>query len=121
MLGERGALIAFHASMSSPLDSLYQKMAASLESGGAGQAREAKSDPARHISPAVAHELNNILMIIQGYTDRLLLKHGDNPAIEPHLKLIAEAARRATTLVRNSATPAQPRPQANPPQPPTPA
>ncbi len=88
--------------MSSPLDSLHQKVAASLESGGAGPAREAKADPARHISPAVAHELNNILTIIQGFTDRLLLKHGDNPAIEPHLKLIAAASRRAATLVRSA-------------------
>jgi len=67
--------------------------------------------------------LNNILTIIQGYTDRLLLKHGDNPASEAHLKLIAEAARRATSLVRSSASPEtgtlpRPQPQSSPvPQP----
>jgi hypothetical protein len=93
-------------------------MAASLESGGAGLALGAKPDPMRHISPAVAHELNNILTIIQGYTDRLLLKHGENPAIEANLKLIADAARRAATLVRTSVAPPadlQPRPQPSPP------
>ena len=77
-------------------------MAASLETGGAGREPQTKADPVRHVSPAVAHELNNILTIIQGYTDRLLLKHGDNPAIVSQLKLIAEASRRAAALVRAS-------------------
>ena len=91
-------------------------MAASLESGGAGHAHEAKFDPTRHISPAVAHELNNILTIIQGYADRLLIKHGENPAFETNLKLISEAARRASTLVRTSVPPEveiPPHPQPN--------
>lgn len=90
-------------------------MASSPEPGGAGHAHEEKSDPARHISPGIAHELNNILTIILGYTDRLILKHGDNPALEGHLKLISEAARRATTVVRTSAPP---RANASPRQPP---
>ncbi|MEJ0089379.1 MAG: hypothetical protein WDM80_06500 [Limisphaerales bacterium] len=59
-------------------------------------------DPARHIAPNVAHELNNILTIVQGYTDRLLLRHGQNPALMPDLKLISEAARRAAIVVRNA-------------------
>ena len=107
--------------MSSSLDSIYKKMASSLEAGGAGHAHDTKFDPARHISPIVAHELNNILTIILGYTDRLILKHRENPAMEPHLKLISEAARRATTLVR-SAVPPEPgmpvHPQPNSPPPP---
>jgi signal transduction histidine kinase len=98
-----GSAIALRAEMSSSLDSIYKKMASSLEGGGAGHVHEAKFDSARHISPVVAHELNNILTIIQGYTDRLLLKHGDNPAFETHLKLISEAAHRASILVRSSA------------------
>jgi len=88
--------------MSSSLDSIYKKMASSLEHGGAGHVHEAKLDAARHISPVVAHELNNILTIIQGYTDRLLLKHGENPTMNAHLKLISEAAHRASILVRSS-------------------
>jgi nitrogen-specific signal transduction histidine kinase len=94
-------------------------MASSLEAGGAGHAHEAKIDPARHISPVVAHELNNILTIIQGYTGRLLLKHGDNPALESHLKLISEASHRAAILVRSAVSPEADlpvRPQPNPPQ-----
>jgi C4-dicarboxylate-specific signal transduction histidine kinase len=104
--------------MSSSFDSIYRKMASSLESVGAGHMHEAKIDTARHISPGVAHELNNLLTIIQGYADRLLLKHGENPAIEANLKLISEASRRAATLVR-SAMPSEAdlpvRPQPNPP------
>jgi len=105
--------------MSSSLDSIYKKMASSLEAGGAGQAHVAKSDPARQISPVIAHELNNILTIIQGYSDRLLLKHGEDPALGAHLKLISEAARRAATIVRSSVTSeaiTPPHPQSNPQQ-----
>ncbi|MEI9864689.1 MAG: hypothetical protein WDN00_09070 [Limisphaerales bacterium] len=50
----------------------------------------------------MAHELNNILTIVQGYTDRLLLRHGQNPALMPDLKLISEAARRAAIVVRQA-------------------
>jgi signal transduction histidine kinase len=93
-------------------------MALSLESGGAGHVHEAKLDSARHISPVVAHELNNLLTIIQGYSDRLLLKHGESPALETELKLISEASRRAAILVRSAVSPdldMQPRPQPSPP------
>ena len=86
-------------------DSIYKKLASSLEHGGAGHAHEAKFDPARHVSPVVAHELNNILTIVQGYAERLLLKHHEDAALQPHLKLISEAAKRAATIIRD-ATPA---------------
>src|SRR5579862_6520237 len=92
---------AFWRPMSS-FDSIYKKLASSLEQGGAGHAHKTEFDPARHIAPVVAHELNNILTIIQGYADRLLLKHEKDATLEPHLKLISEAARRATTIVRSS-------------------
>ncbi len=105
--------------MPTTFTSIYKKMASPLEAGGAGHSHVAISDSTRHISPIVAHELNNILTIIQGYSDRLLLKHGENPALEAHLKLISEAARRAATIVRSSVaseaiTP--PQPQSNPQQ-----
>lgn len=104
----------------SSFDSIYKKLASSLE-GGAGHAHKSEFDPTRHIAPVVAHELNNILTIIQGYADRLLLKHEKDAVLEPHLKLISEAARRATIIVRssspgNSAAHPQPNPQS--PQPP---
>jgi hypothetical protein len=87
--------------MSTSLDTIFKKMA-SLETNGGGTAHEIKFDPARHISPTVAHELNNILTIIQGYADRLLVKNSGNPALESHLKLICEASRRASILVRSA-------------------
>lgn len=96
-----GLQIAFPAEMSS-FDSIYKKLASTLEPGGAGHALKPEFDPARHIAPVVAHELNNILTIIQGYADRLLLKHDKDATLEPHLKLISEAARRATAIVRSS-------------------
>jgi len=105
----------------SSFDSIYKKLASSLEQGGAGHAHKTEFDPARHIAPVVAHELNNILTIIQGYADRLLLKHEKDATLEPHLKLISEAARRATTIVRSSVpgnANGMVRPQPNP-QPPS--
>jgi signal transduction histidine kinase len=109
----------------SSFDSIYKKLASSLEQGGAGHAHKSEFDPARHIAPAVAHELNNILTIIQGYADRLLLKHEKDATLEPHLKLISEASRRAATIVRSSVpgnvnANGASRPQQNPqsPQPP---
>ncbi|MDE3098754.1 MAG: hypothetical protein KGJ88_04720 [Verrucomicrobiota bacterium] len=85
-------------------DSIYKKLASSIEPGAATEAFDPNFDPGRHISPVVAHELNNILAIIQGYADRLLLRHEKDATLEPHLKLISEAARRATTIV-HAATP----------------
>ncbi len=104
--------------MSSSFDTICKKMASSLEPGGAGNPHETKPETDRHISPVVAHELNNLLTIIQGYADRLLIKHGENPEIGAKLKLISEASRRAATLVRSARSPetnTPPRPQPNPP------
>ena len=105
--------LLFRMAMTSSLDSIYKKLAPSLETGGAGHGQDARLDSARHISPGVAHELNNILTIIKGYADRLRLKNADNPALEPHLKLIAEAAWRAAAIVRD-ATPKETSPPAQP-------
>lgn len=63
-------------------------------------------DPEKHVSPGVAHELNNILAIVQGYTDRLLIKYADNAALKSELKLVCEAARRAAVIIRAATPPA---------------
>ena len=88
----------------SSYESIYKKMASSLEAGGEGGPHDSvpNFDPARHVAPVVAHELNNILTIVQGYADRLLLRHGEDPALLPHLRLISEAARRAAVVVREA-------------------
>jgi hypothetical protein len=90
----------------SSYESIYKKMSSMLEGGDAGGGEAVhKYDPARHVAPVVAHELNNILTIVQGYADRLLLRHGEDPALLPHLRLISDAARRAATVVREATPP----------------
>ena len=92
------------AAMSS-LENIYKIMAESAAGAGALHETAQKFDSARHISPVVAHELNNIIAIIQGYADRLRFKHGENPALEPNLKLISEAAKRAAIIVHDALPP----------------
>jgi len=91
----------------SSYDSIYKRMAASLEQDGAEHLHESspKLDSARHVAPVVAHELNNILTIILGYAERLLLRHAEDPALVPHLKLISEATKRAAIIVRDATPP----------------
>ncbi len=62
-------------------------------------------DGDRRISLDVAHELNNILTIVRGYADRLIVKHGENPALRPELKLISDNARRAANVIRTASQP----------------
>jgi signal transduction histidine kinase len=92
----------------SSYESIYKKMASSLEQGaGATPVHEPpqKYDPARHMAPVIAHELNNILTIVQGYADRLLLRHGEDRGLQTHLRLISEASRRAAAIVRDATPP----------------
>jgi hypothetical protein len=37
----------------------------------------------------------------------LLLKHGEDPALQPQLRMIFESARRAAALIREAAPPAR--------------
>ena len=106
----------------SSLENIYKKMAESAAGAGALHETAQKIDSARHISPVVAHELNNIIAIIQGYADRMRVKHGENPALEPQLKLISDAAKRAAAIVHD-AMPPDPSPivRPNPPLPQQPA
>lgn len=91
--------------MTSSLDSIYKKMAAGENPEIPAGEPAAGVNPAKHVSPVIAHELNNILAIVQGYADRLILKYADDAALHSQLKMITEAARRAATIIRD-ATPA---------------
>lgn len=63
----------------------------------------------KQIGREVAHELNNILTIIRGYADRVIIKHGENPHLRPDLQLISDNVRRAEQVIRR-ATPPRSRP-----------
>jgi hypothetical protein len=63
--------------------------------------------------------LNNILTVIQGYADQLLLKHGDTQPLGTHLQRISEAAHRATTVIRSAVPPEASLPVHPQPQSPT--
>ena len=95
----------------SSLDNIYQKMVPALEPATLAHLHHQppSSEQPRQISREVAHELNNILTIIQGYAERIMVKHGDNPALCSELQIISTNARRAVSVVRQ-ATPRKPAP-----------
>src|SRR5579863_6064312 len=91
--------------MTSSFETIYKKAPAADDPSAPAHEPEPEFDPARHVSPDIAHELNNILAIIQGYSDRLVLKYPDDKSLNSQLRLICEAARRAAVIIRE-ATPA---------------
>jgi len=88
----------------SSLDNIYKKMAQTMEPGVFAHLPPGELPPAQPgvIGRETAHELNNILTIIQGYAERMLMRHGDNPALGPDLQRISENARRAASVVRQA-------------------
>lgn len=103
------------------MQNIYKTMAESAANPASLRENTPKPEPPQHIPPAVAHELNNIIAIIRGYADRLLSKHNQDPALEPHLKLISDAARRAGIIVHDAMPPAPPAVPRNKPAPAEPA
>jgi signal transduction histidine kinase len=61
-----------------------------------------QSDSHGHISSTLAHELNNLLTVVQGQADRLFVKYKDDAVLAPNLKKISEVAHRAAELVRSA-------------------
>ena len=87
----------------SSFESTDEKLASPLQSsGGENRQNNRKPDADRHISLTLAHELNNILTVVQGHAERLFVKHREDNALAPGLKLISEATHRAAELVRNA-------------------
>ena len=89
----------------SSLDNIYQKMVPTLEPAQPWPIcirSHHVQNPQAQIGRELAHDLNNILTIIQGYADRLIVKHGENPALRPDLERIADNARRAVSVVRKA-------------------
>ena len=91
----------------SSLESIYQKMSPTLESATLSNvhAEGTHPDAQKQVGREVAHELNNIFTIVRGYAERMMIKHGENPALRPELLMIAENIKRAEQLVRHSTYP----------------
>lgn len=87
----------------SSLDTIYEKVP-TLEPGSLAKMNPESPRPEVQVGREVAHELNNILTIIQGYADRLILKHPDNAALRADLQLISDNARRAVGVIRLAST-----------------
>ena len=49
-----------------------------LQPNGGENPDNHKSDSDRHISATLAHELNNLLTVVQGHADRLFAKHQED-------------------------------------------
>ncbi len=88
----------------SSLEPIYMKMAPAHAPATLAHLRHDQpvADSQKQIGREVAHDLNNILTIIRGYADRMLLQHGDNPALRADLQLIAENTTRAISAVRQA-------------------
>jgi two-component system cell cycle sensor histidine kinase/response regulator CckA len=59
-----------------------------------------KMESVGQLAAGVAHDFNNILTVIQGHTDNLLTRNGENAPLAVPLKQILDASRRAATLTR---------------------
>jgi signal transduction histidine kinase len=84
-------------------DLVHDKAASSPDAGGAVSLNQPapQLNPARQISPAVAHDLNNLLTVMQVYSEKLV-RQGQHPELQPQLTSIWEAAKRAATVVREA-------------------
>ncbi|HTL73330.1 MAG TPA: histidine kinase dimerization/phospho-acceptor domain-containing protein [bacterium] len=91
----------------STLQDIYSKMTPALETTSIAHMHPELpySDNQKQIGREVAHDLNNILTIIRGYADRMLIKHGDNAALRSDLQIITENVKRADALIRQSTAP----------------
>ena len=90
----------------SSLENIYSKLQPNMEpTAFASLHHEPHADSPRQVGREVAHELNNIFTIVRGYAERMMIKHGENPALRPELQLIAENIKRAESLVRHSTYP----------------
>ena len=91
----------------SSLENIYMKMAPALEPATlAGLHHETpQPDHQKQVGREVAHELNNIFTIVRGYAERMMIKHGENPAMRPDLQLMIDNIKRAESLVRHSTYP----------------
>lgn len=87
----------------SSFNSTEEKLVLPVELNGVEIRHENRPpDADRHISFTLAHELNNILTVVQGHADHLLSKNPENTVLTTTLKKISDAAHRAADLVRTA-------------------
>jgi signal transduction histidine kinase len=87
----------------SQVESSVKKTAAPPQADGGENGQENhKAGSDRHISSTLAHELNNLLTVVQGHAERLFVKHREDSALASNLKTISDATRRAAELVRSA-------------------
>jgi signal transduction histidine kinase len=72
--------------------------------------RSARLDAARELAAGIAHEVNNPLTAVLGYTDLMLVELAIDAAQRPDLELIRSEADRAARIVRSLVDFARPRP-----------
>jgi signal transduction histidine kinase len=58
-----------------------------------------KMEAVGRMASGLAHDFNNLLMVINGFTARLLAKHGSDPNLS-HLQVIGDAGARAAALTK---------------------
>jgi two-component system, cell cycle sensor histidine kinase and response regulator CckA len=64
------------------------------------QLRQAqKMEAVGRMASGIAHDFNNLLMVINGFTARLVAKHGSDPRLS-HLQVIGDAGARAASLTK---------------------
>jgi signal transduction histidine kinase/ActR/RegA family two-component response regulator len=76
----------------------FDQMRTSLKQSRDGMLRAARLEAVGRLAGGVAHDFNNLVMIIKGYSDILLASAGDEA--KPMLDEIKAAAERATGLTR---------------------
>jgi PAS domain S-box-containing protein len=59
-----------------------------------------KLESVGQLAAGVAHDFNNILTVIQGYSETLMARSGNDPSMSGALKQISQGAQRAASLTR---------------------
>jgi signal transduction histidine kinase/ActR/RegA family two-component response regulator len=76
----------------------FDEMRDSLKKSREGMLRSARLEAVGRLAGGVAHDFNNLVMIIKGYSDMLL--DSATPQSRPHLEEIKRAGDRASSLTR---------------------